>query len=75
MLTHFSGKREIWLTPFLNRLRQEMGELTEFQRKEIVGVLKDAGIVRIEKREGQPYDYSVIVIADWNHPWVRQAQP
>jgi hypothetical protein len=71
MLTHFGDKREVWMTPYLNKLRQEMPQLAESERKALIGRMVDQGVVRVEKRKGQQYDYSVLVI-NWNHPDVQR---
>jgi uncharacterized LabA/DUF88 family protein len=74
MLQHFGDKREIWLTPFLNQLRQDMPELTELERKDAITTLREQGAVKVEKRPGQPFDYSVIIV-NWNHPLVQESRP
>ena len=74
LFRHFRDKREVWLTPFLYRLRSEMPELVEYQRKQLISMLQDDGVFRVEKRQGTPNDYSVLVV-NWNHPLVRDAFP
>ncbi len=66
MLTHFGDKREVWMTPYLNKLRQEMPQLAESERKALIGRMVDHGVVKVEKRKGEPFDFSVLVI-NWNH--------
>lgn len=70
LFKYFSGKREVWVTPFLHKLRTDMPQLQEHERKQIISALHDSGIVRVEKRTGEPHDYSVMVV-NWNHPDVR----
>ncbi|HEX2727644.1 MAG TPA: NYN domain-containing protein, partial [Beijerinckiaceae bacterium] len=62
---HFAGKPEIWLTPYLHKLRAEMPELTEPERKRIISRLQEEEVFRVEKRSGTPNDYSVIML-NWN---------
>lgn len=71
MLEHFSGKTEIWVTPYLHRLRNEMPLLAEYERRALITTLSDKGVVRVEKRVGEPTDYSVMLI-NWDHPDVRR---
>jgi hypothetical protein len=70
MLSNFGDKREVWMTPYLNKLRTEMPQLAESERKALIARMTESGIVRIERRKGEPYDYSVLII-NWNHPEVR----
>jgi uncharacterized LabA/DUF88 family protein len=72
MMKYFEGKPEIWLTPYLYKLSAEMPTLAEHQRRELIDYLAETGAIRVEKRKGEPYDYSVILI-NWNHPEVRAA--
>jgi uncharacterized LabA/DUF88 family protein len=72
MLKYFADKPEIWLTPFLHKLRAELPELAEWERKRVISDLTQRGAIRIEKRHGDTHDYSVIIV-DWNHPDVQAA--
>jgi len=74
MLTHFGEKPEVWFTPYLNRLRNEMPTLEEFERKAIISSLEMAGAVAVQKRRGEQYDYSVILV-NWDHPDVQDLNP
>lgn len=74
MLEHFADKPEIWVTPYLHRLREAMPALAEYERKRILSDLAESGAIAVEKRPGSPKDYSVIVL-NWNHPDVREANP
>ncbi|MCX6596403.1 MAG: NYN domain-containing protein [Acidobacteria bacterium] len=71
---YFRGKADIWLTPYLNKLRGEMPELTEPERKRIVSHLEAKGAFRVVKRTGELNDYSVICL-NWNHPLIRDRNP
>lgn len=74
MLEHFGQKPEVWMTPYLRRLREEMPLLEEYQRKAIISQLEMQGACAVEKRPGEPNPYSVIVI-NWNHPDVKELNP
>ena len=74
LFKYFAGKREVWVTPFLHKLRSDMPQLQEHERKQIISGLHDSGVVRVEKRTGEPHDYSVMVV-NWNHPDVRAINP
>lgn len=68
---HFPGKPEIWLTPYLHKLRAELPGLAEFERRELINRLEQMKAVAVEKREGQPNPFSVLIL-NWNHPLVRE---
>jgi uncharacterized LabA/DUF88 family protein len=74
MLRHFGDKTEVWMTPFLHRLREEMPLLAEYERKSLVTDLSEKGAIAVEKRPGSPKDFSVIII-NWQHPDVRRLNP
>ena len=67
---HFKGKSEIWMTPFLHRLRAELPELSESERKAILSSLNSIGAITIETRQGGMHDFTVFTL-NWNHPEVR----
>lgn len=71
MISSFPGKREIWVTPFLHRLREELPLLAEYERRNLITNLTEAGAVAVEKRPGTPREYSVILL-NWDHPAVRE---
>lgn len=71
MIDGFGAKREIWVTPFLHRLREEMPLLAEYERRNLITNLAEAGAVAVEKRPGTPREYSVILL-NWDHPAVRE---
>ena len=70
MLKHFHGKAEVWMTPYLHKLRAELPHLSEYQRKALIAQMAENGAIQVEKRKGDPHDFSVILL-NWNHPDVR----
>ncbi len=74
MLHNFGDKPEVWFTPYLNKLRNALQHLAEYERKALVTDLEMSGVVKVEKRRGEPHDYSVIVV-NWDHPDVRENNP
>ncbi|MCU0316779.1 MAG: NYN domain-containing protein [Fimbriimonadaceae bacterium] len=74
LLRKFGTKSEVWVSPYLNSLRALMPELTDQERREIINDLKLNGIVKVFKKRGDPYDYSVMEI-NWNHPDVLRLNP
>jgi hypothetical protein len=74
MLDHFGQFNEIFLSPFLRKFSDALPRLADFERKALLNDLEAAGAIRIEKRKGEPFDYSVIVV-NYNHPTVRDVNP
>jgi NYN domain len=74
LLQNFGTYSEVFLSPFLWKLRGEMQDLADYQRKALITNLEMLGAVRVEKRQGEPNDYSVIII-NWDHPDVREINP
>jgi uncharacterized LabA/DUF88 family protein len=70
--SHFTN--ELWLGPFLRHLTDEMPSLADFERRRVVDGLTRAGAVRIEKRHGDPYPFSVILV-NYQHPDVWELNP
>lgn len=66
---HFGQYDEIYLTPLLRKLSEMLGD--ECDPKSLVSELEAAGAVRLEKREGYPYDYTVLII-HYDHPDVQE---
>lgn len=62
---------EVWLTPFLRRLNEEFPLLANHERRALIANLVAAGAIRVERREGNPYPYSVAII-NWDHPTVHE---
>ena len=65
---------ELWLGPFMRLLTDELPELTDFERRDQLNKLRDAGAIRIEKREGEPHPLSVIVV-NYQHPDAQEMRP
>lgn len=74
LLTYFKDKQEVWMTPYLNKLRTYMPGLVDFERKAIISDLVQFGAIKVEKRDGEPNPFSVIIV-NWNHPNVRELAP
>lgn len=74
MLDNFGQYPEIFLSPFLRVLSDALPRLADYERKALLNDLEAAGAIRIEKRKGEPFDYSVIVV-NWNHATVRELMP
>jgi uncharacterized LabA/DUF88 family protein len=71
MFRYFEGKAEVWMTPYLHKLRAELPYLSEYDRKVLIATMAESGAIRVEKRPGVPHDFSVILV-NWNHPDVRR---
>lgn len=71
LMQNFQDKPEVWVSPYLHRLRDGLPELEDWERKHLITDLVDSGAVKVEKRRGEPNDYSVILL-NWNHPDVRE---
>ena len=65
---HFGQYDEIYLTPLLRKLSDLMG--AEEDPKSLVSDLEAAGAARLEKRNGYPYNYTVLIVND-DHPDVQ----
>jgi uncharacterized LabA/DUF88 family protein len=74
MLHNFGDKPEVWFTPYLQKLRNALQHLAEYERKALITDLELAGAIKIEKRRGEPHDYSVIMM-NWDHPDVQENNP
>jgi hypothetical protein len=68
------GTPEIWASPFLRRLTDVMPELPDWERRQLINHLRDSGALRLEKREGEPHAFSVIIV-NYQHPDVRELHP
>ncbi|NML65044.1 NYN domain-containing protein [Hymenobacter sp. RP-2-7] len=69
-----AGPPEIWASPFLRRLTDVLPELPDWERRQLLTQLRDDGVVRMEKREGEPHAFSVIILNN-QHPDVRELLP
>lgn len=59
---YFGQYDEIYLTPLLRKLSEKMADAEEHDPKTIVGDLEETGAVRLEKRRGEPHDYTVLIV-------------
>ncbi len=65
---------ELWLGPFKRQLTDAMPQLADWERREVIEELVRAGAIAVEKRDGEPYPYSVIVV-NYRHPDVWELNP
>lgn len=65
---HFGQYEEVYLTPLLRKLSDLMG--SDKDPKSLVSELEAAGAARLEKRNGYPYNYTVLIVND-DHPDVQ----
>ncbi|NNE33683.1 MAG: NYN domain-containing protein [Rhodothermales bacterium] len=65
---HFGHYDEVYLTPLLRKLTEELDETSD-DPKTVIADLEKLGAVWLEKRTGYPYDYTVLLI-DRTHPTV-----
>lgn len=65
----FGQYNEVYLTPLLRKLSEELGDIEGHDPKSLIGDLEDCGAVRLERRRGMPYDYTVLIV-NGNHPAV-----
>lgn len=66
---YFGQYEEIYLTPLLRRLSDEIGEVDGHDPKSLVADLEECGAARLERRRGMPYDYTVLLV-NAEHPAV-----
>jgi len=69
----FGQYEEIYLTPLLRRLSDEIGETEGHDPKSLVADLEECGAARLERRRGMPYDYTVLLVND-DHPAVLEVR-
>ncbi|MFB6232060.1 MAG: NYN domain-containing protein [Salinibacter sp.] len=65
---HFGQYDEVYLTPLLRKLSDILG--SDHDPKSLVSELEAAGAARLEKRNGYPYNYTVLIVND-DHPDVQ----
>ena len=65
----FGQYEELYLTPLLRRLSDEIGEVDGHDPKSLVADLEECGAARLERRRGMPYDYTVLLL-NADHPAV-----
>lgn len=68
---YFGQYEEVYLTPLLRKLSDTLGP--DHDPKALVSELEAAGAVRLEKRDGYPYDYTVLIVND-DHPDVQEVR-
>ncbi|HYE96189.1 MAG TPA: NYN domain-containing protein [Rubricoccaceae bacterium] len=67
----FGQYEEVYLTPLLRKLSEELGDFDDTDPKTLIGELEEAGAVRLERRRGMPYDYTVLILNP-AHPAVQE---
>lgn len=65
---------ELWLGPFKRHLTDAMPEMADWERREVIEELVRAGAIAVEKRDGEPYPFSVIIV-NYRHPDVWDLNP
>ncbi|MDQ7039837.1 MAG: NYN domain-containing protein [Rhodothermus sp.] len=70
IVEHFGRYEEIYLTPLLRKMSEALDE-PDVEPKELIHRLEAAGAVRLERRRGFPYDYTVLILHE-NHPDVHR---
>jgi len=69
LVRNYGHHREVWISPYLRKLTDALPRLADFERKTLLTSLEGRGAIKIEKRRGEPYDYSIILI-NFEHPEV-----
>ncbi len=69
----FGQYDEVYLTPLLRKLSEELGEIEGHDPKSLVADLEACGAVRLERRKGMPYDYTVLLV-NRAHPAAAEAR-
>ncbi len=69
---HFGQYDEVYLTPLLRKMSEVLDERT-CDPKAIISDLEDLRAVRLEKRQGFPHDYTVLIV-ERDHPDVERVQ-
>lgn len=70
--TYFGQYEEVYLTPLLRKLSELLDD-REHDPKTIISTLEEHGAIRLEKRRGFPYDYTVLIV-EGDHPDVQRVQ-
>ncbi len=70
---YFGQYDEVYLTPLLRKLSEELGDIEDHDPKSLIGDLEECGACRLERRKGMPYDYTVLIVNP-EHPAVREVQ-
>lgn len=69
---HFGQYDEVYLTPLLRKMSEVLDERT-CDPKAVISDLEDCHAVRLEKRQGFPHDYTVLIV-ERDHPDVERVQ-
>lgn len=69
---HFGQYDEVYLTPLLRKMSEILDERT-CDPKALVSSLEEHAAVRLEKRQGFPHDYTVLIV-NRDHPDVARVQ-
>jgi uncharacterized LabA/DUF88 family protein len=69
----FGQYDEVYLTPLLRKLSEVLGDIEDHDPKSLIGDLEDCGAVRLERRRGMPYDYTVLIV-NRMHPAVLEVK-
>ena len=70
---YFGQYDEVYLTPLLRKLSEELGDIEDHDPKSLIGDLEECGACRLERRKGMPYDYTVLIVNP-EHPAVIEVQ-
>jgi len=74
LLEKFSDRQEIWFNPAKKVIASTLVQYSDYDVNRILNELRDLGCFTIEKRKGDPYDYSVIIL-NYQHPAVIRFLP
>jgi uncharacterized LabA/DUF88 family protein len=74
LVFEYKGKPEVWMSPYLHKLRAKIPELSEPERKAIINRLEQSGAIKVQTRSGDMHDFTVFTV-NWNHPLVRETAP
>src|SRR5690606_32141933 len=59
---YFGQYDEVYLTPLLRKLSEELGDIEDHDPKSLIGDLEECGACRLERRKGMPYDCAVLSV-------------
>ena len=59
---HFGHYKEIYLSPLLRKLSEELDVSSGHEPKAVIGDLETCGAARLEKRRGTEHDYTVLIL-------------
>lgn len=70
--TYFGQYEEVYLTPLLRKLSDELDPEHD-EPKAVINMLEEAGAIWLEKRRGFPHNYTVLLVNN-DHPDVRDVK-